>query len=355
MPVYVFNTFNDPSGFTGTTDAVGVNDTDQIVGFFQGPVNGVIGAHGFLESDGTYFTLDDPSATLGTQAFGINNSGQIVGAYVNASGTHGFLYDPTSNMFPPYFTLNDPLATGPEGTTASGINASGQIVGYYQDGGLRHHGFLLSGGAYTTLDDPSAAGGDTFAEGINSSGQIVGSYSNATGTHGFVYNPSNGSYTTVDDPLAASGTLPFGINDLGQIVGFFINASGTHAFLYSGGAFTTTDDPVNAQTLAHGINNHSQIVGTLSHNGTKQGFLETTFPNPPPPGGTSADMILRGANASLTVPGQYEIYDIGNNTRESYFCRFSGTRRCSRQTPQQRGLLRSSSSATVRHSDPSRG
>jgi hypothetical protein len=25
-------------------------------------------------------------------------------------------------------------------------------------------------------------------------------------------------------------------------------------------------------------------------------------------------MVLRGSNASLTVPGQYEIYDIGNNT-----------------------------------------
>src|SRR5262249_36602544 len=159
----------------GTTDAAGVNDKDQIVGFVQGFVNGVSGVHGFLLSEGAYTSIDDPSATLGTEAFGINNSGQIVGAYAKASGTQGFLNDPTSNMSPPYFTLNDPLATGPEGTTASGINASGEIVGYYQDASLRHHGFLLSGGAYTTLDDPSAAGGDTFAEGINSSGQIVGS------------------------------------------------------------------------------------------------------------------------------------------------------------------------------------
>jgi hypothetical protein len=33
----------------------------------------------------------------------------------------------------------------------------------------------------------------------------------------------------------------------------------------------------------------------------------------PPPAGTTASMILRGANTSLTVAGQYEIYDIGNN------------------------------------------
>jgi VCBS repeat-containing protein len=35
--------------------------------------------------------------------------------------------------------------------------------------------------------------------------------------------------------------------------------------------------------------------------------------NPPPPVGTTADMILRGANAYPAVAGQYEIYDIGNN------------------------------------------
>ena len=31
MPINIFNTFNDPSARTGTTQAFGVNDTDQIV------------------------------------------------------------------------------------------------------------------------------------------------------------------------------------------------------------------------------------------------------------------------------------------------------------------------------------
>ena len=38
-----------------------------------------------------------------------------------------------------------------------------------------------------------------------------------------------------------------------------------------------------------------------------------TGPNPLPPAGTTADMILRGANTSPSA-GQYEIYDIANNT-----------------------------------------
>src|SRR5207244_8211784 len=80
-----------------------------------------------------------------------------------------------------------------------------------------------------------------------------------------------GTYTTLADPSATNGTLAQGINDAGQIVGYYANASGRH------------------------------------------GFLLTITPNPPPPAGTTADMILRGSNMSPAVMGQYEIYDIGNN------------------------------------------
>src|SRR5262249_57803875 len=87
------------------------------------------------------------------------------------------------------------------------------------------------------------------------------------------------------------------------------DATGSHSFLYSGGVFTTVDDPVaNSHTFAAGINNNSQIVGALNVGTDNHGFLAPLGPNPPPPAGTTADMILRhGAD------GQYEIYDIGNN------------------------------------------
>src|SRR5206468_2091599 len=79
-------------------------------------------------------------------------TGQIVGFYVNASGNHGFLYNPNGGT---YTTLDDPLATG--GTVAYGINATGQIVGFYVNAS-GNHGFLYNphGGTYTTLDDPLA-------------------------------------------------------------------------------------------------------------------------------------------------------------------------------------------------------
>src|SRR5262249_32698429 len=76
-----------------------------------------------------------------------------------------------------------------------------RIVGIHASG---NHGFLLSGGIYTTLDAPGAIGPDgTSASGINAAGQIVGSYRNSTGSHGFLLNGS--TYTTLDDNLATLG------------------------------------------------------------------------------------------------------------------------------------------------------
>jgi len=127
---------------------------------------------------------------------GINNAGQIVGEYSDGSGIHGFLFSGGT-----YTTLNDPLA--PNFTEALGINSAGQIVGDYVPGG----GFLLTGGTYTTLNPPGSV--STIAEDINNKGQIVGSYYTSGSnylTHGFI-RLSDGSYLTYDDPYAGTSTL----------------------------------------------------------------------------------------------------------------------------------------------------
>jgi enterochelin esterase-like enzyme len=56
------------------------------------------------------------------------------------------------------------------------------------------------------------------------------------------------------------------------------------------------------------------IIGPTPFQFINAHFLQTTVPNPRPPTGTTADMILRGSNTSPAVAGQYEIYDIGNNS-----------------------------------------
>jgi hypothetical protein len=134
----------------------------------------------------------------------------------------------------------------------------------------------------------------------------------ASGAHGFLFNLNGGTYTTFDDPLGyslgISGTFGFGINDMGQVVGSYLdNIFNNHGFLYSGGVYTTLDVPLAEFTTATGINGSGQIVGYYTDASGIHGFLEITVPNPPPPVGTTADMILRRAD------GTYEIYDIGNN------------------------------------------
>src|SRR5262249_21449033 len=87
----------------------------------------------------------DPSATDGTQAFGINDSGQIVGVYTDGTGSHGFLLVGNN-----YSTLDDSAGNN---TQALGINNAGQILGSFIDG-TRQHGFLLSRHVYPTPHYP---------------------------------------------------------------------------------------------------------------------------------------------------------------------------------------------------------
>jgi probable HAF family extracellular repeat protein len=62
-------------------------------------------------------------------------------------------------------------------TFPSAINDGGQIVGYHNDDQNVSHGFLYSGGIFTTLDAPGNFLDHepyTFAYGINNAGDIVG-------------------------------------------------------------------------------------------------------------------------------------------------------------------------------------
>ena len=123
------------------------------------------------------------------------------------------------------------------GTQAFGINPKGDIMGTYYvsvPNNVLIRGFLLSKGSFTTIDVvalPGALAGTTNALGINPRGDIVGFYSDRFfNGHGFLL--SKGSFTEIVVP-AASNTLPSGINPKGDIVGYYIDGSGGHGFLLS--------------------------------------------------------------------------------------------------------------------------
>jgi probable HAF family extracellular repeat protein len=123
---------------------------------------------------------------LATQLTGINNSGLIVGYYLDVDFTafHGFLRDASGN----FTSIDVPFPDAIE-TIALGINDAGTIIGKYTDDDLNDHGFLYAGGNFSPLDFPGAT--NTIASGINDSGTIVGNYSFADSPeHGFIATPA---------------------------------------------------------------------------------------------------------------------------------------------------------------------
>ncbi|MGH9326784.1 MAG: PEP-CTERM sorting domain-containing protein [Terriglobia bacterium] len=105
------------------SQAVGVNNADNVVGFYQ--YNGAGDFSAFLDNSGTISSFQFPGS-ISTQALGINDSGDIVGDYVASNGDmFGFLDDAG------VFSTLDPF--GSVSVTANGINDAGHVVGFYTD------------------------------------------------------------------------------------------------------------------------------------------------------------------------------------------------------------------------------
>ena len=115
-------------------------DDDMEMRPFLRPI-GRVGAlvdDGFIANtsiDPSYTRLDYPNAKL-TVAYDINNAGNIVGFYQDASlNVHGFLYNRAPRSFASIDYDNSVCTTG---TDARGINERGDIVGTYIAGGVQH-------------------------------------------------------------------------------------------------------------------------------------------------------------------------------------------------------------------------
>jgi uncharacterized membrane protein len=152
-----------------------INDSGAIVGVW---IDHKFAGHGFIYKDGKFTSLDYPGAR-DTIPFGINSRGEVVGNWdVGQSNTgHGFIFSGGR------ITSFDVPNAIPNGTAANGINDSGQIVGAYVGHDRHFHAFLREGPTFTTLDCPAAL--DTVAWGINSAGEIAGNCDDGTTHWGF--------------------------------------------------------------------------------------------------------------------------------------------------------------------------
>jgi hypothetical protein len=161
------------------TNLLSINDAGNFTGGFDPDGSGIFQA--FVSVGGILTSWSVPSA-LSTFAYEINNSKHLtVGYYIDSTEIlHGYYRDANGAL---HFPI-DP--SGSVGTVLFGLNDKNWVVGRYGDSsGVTHGLFFLPPNEFSTFDYP----GSTFTSlnGINDRGIICGRYVDASGiAHGFL-------------------------------------------------------------------------------------------------------------------------------------------------------------------------
>ena len=228
-------------GTLGYPDSYGnsINDDGDIVGnlhigddaFYNIPL-----FHAFIDQGSgmldLHSSLSGPCGINPSHAYDINNTGQIAGACTIAIadvfyGTYGhaIVYDGNT-------TLDLGLLTGVPSilnSEAYGINNNGQVTGEYNINDWYTHAFLYDGSAMHDLG--TLGGNESSGKDINDIGHVAGWSNRADGlTRAFLYD---GDTLQDLDTLGGSGSYAYGINNSDQVVGYSRLTSGENAaFLY---------------------------------------------------------------------------------------------------------------------------
>lgn len=122
-------------GLGPSLTAAAINNRGDVAGFYN-KTSAQVDAFLKLHS-GKFITLAYPGATM-TQAFGVNDSDEVVGTYTtgtgNAAVTHGFTWRNGK-----YTRVN---ISGASSTAVNGVNDLGDLVGFFTDAKGNTDGFL---------------------------------------------------------------------------------------------------------------------------------------------------------------------------------------------------------------------
>jgi len=237
------------------SSAYGVNDSGKIVGVADD-------ASGALKTvewvNGQIAVIPDLGSGLAVPE-DVNDAGEIVGHQnLGVSLSHAVYWNPQN--------VASALPGLPNGSTARAkahaINVVGEVAGFAQEVGANLYGHAVVWSQGSLVADLGFMGGGTYSEayGINDLGAVVGVASIAnTNQHAFLWQ--NGQFT---DLGAWSGggaaSKAFAINNVGEIVG--LNSS--VASVWRNGAVQALPMPpgVSAFTPAIDINDAGDIIAT---------------------------------------------------------------------------------------------
>lgn len=292
---YSFEKLQLPKPMPNATFGQGINNRGEVAGYFGFRGSKQVEFRGFRRySDGQFEApIIDPNDTeFATYAQGINDSHVIVGYYMGSDlNFHGFV--DTGGAF----TTFDPQAG--VSTQIYGINDLGQFVGAFGDfGTLATHGFVDTNGAVTQIDVPESTATQVWA--IDRAGALAGCAQQFPGWENRAFlRDVGGTYVLFRPPQSALSFCATGVSgELGLIVGYYFEKSGSrvHGFIYNyraAGAspdaatgevpVTVLDYPGAELTYAYGINSKGQISGyAVTHREPPFGFIATPTAAPAP-------------------------------------------------------------------------
>jgi hypothetical protein len=289
-------------------------------------------------SQSNMIQIDSPNTSSSgkhrkTFVYNINNSGEVVGRYVNNGSPppnepyESLSFLRTSDGTFASFGLPDQIVALGLGSLAIALNDAGVIAGWYEDRNIVYHGYVRGlDGTLTPFDAPGAGTGPnegTFPYNINPEGTTTGYYiDSGYSAHGFV-RTKQGAFTSFD-PVGSVSTYVCGYNCLntaGATTGYYQDPNTNyHSFVRAhNGAITVFDVPGadtsgNDGTFGTSINPEGTIVGYYGdQNQVGHGFVRTSdsqFTIFDVPGAGSTPGASQGTypvsiNAAGTIAGQF--------------------------------------------------
>ena len=280
-------------------------------------------------------TIDPPFAATAPNpynfvsgAYGISNSGAIVGYYTDTddnpqtisydSSLRGYTFQNGGFTSVSYSTQ---AGTFNNSTILNGINSSGVTIGDYEEYNAQgvlvsQTNFIRSGaGVFSTPSvTPTATGTVDGFVSINDAGLVATQYTDGDRTHAALYNTTSNTFMLLPDFVTGGNTYIRTVNNNGDFVGSYDNGLGgaVQAFIYRNGAYTNLsyNAPGATATRFNGINDAGLVSGRYEDSmGLSHGLLYNSnngfFSSFDFPGATETFLILGSINNSNQIAGLY--------------------------------------------------